>query len=378
MVDESKPPSSQWSASDGATARVRELLDISGALLERRIAAECHKFVGATDKKHGVRVTADSLTYGATSQEASLREIDQCVSLYKEFTVDKLTGVALHVQVPIEAKNRNDVQIFGIDYPPHSYRPRLPLTGFLQGSNLCSLVEPLVPFSEVPLLNPVLLEIKDGSQPLGLFKENVLNNAAGALYDFLSFDLERHEQDHDEEEALIKALIKRFEKYLSEKRYAWWSVLHDWMNLTFTEAIVAEFNQTFRSTGRVYYSINSWCPILCMNGPLWRYDGSKFFPCEALLTRVRVSGWPGKLRLSLIRYTTEAPLLLTNPAGLTGLLKQVAEWFLKIEREINAADNSVKNRCQLESTFYRAAIRHFMRLQRDESLRSDLDLFELM
>src|SRR5258708_663382 len=132
----SDPQKNNWSAIKGAVERVAEILKDSGALLETEVSKVCHQFANHHHKKQGVRVSTESITYGQDTEESPLRQIDQSLSLYKEFVLDELTGVQLHIHLPIEAKHRKDVEGFAIEYPPNSYRPRIPLVGFLHGSQL--------------------------------------------------------------------------------------------------------------------------------------------------------------------------------------------------------------------------------------------------
>lgn len=373
---------SQWNENQDASEYVLRLLEQSGALLEARVSSKCQEFVGSAHNKQGVRVHSDSVTYGSDA-EMNLRQIDQCVSLYKEFVLDERTGIAFNLQIPIEVKNRRNVEVFGIEYPPHSYRPRMPITASLQGSRLSSTIRDALPFENMPLLTPVFLEISDGVTPKKIFDENLSYNAANAAYDFIKFEFSPSRVGEGSDLAMGTEIIKkmrlveRLEQYLVEKRYVWWSVIHDWMRSNLTDALAAEFNRRlFR--GRISYSVNAYFPILCLNGRLWQLSDSKFSECEALLTRVRVKGWPGELRQQLLHYTTEVPLLLTHPDGLAKVLLEASSWFLKVEKNVKAADKKTKQRWHLESAFYQEAVAHFMRQHPRSDIRSDLDFFEMM
>ena len=337
----------------------------------------------AVHNKQGVRAHSDSLTYGSDTEINPLRQIDQCVSLYKEFILDERTGIAFHLQIPIEVKNRRDVEVFRIEYPPHSYRPRMPITAFLQGSRLDSAIRNALPFENLPLLEPVFLEIGNGTTPKKISDENLSYNAASATYDFIKFEFSPSPANEGSELSegaeIIKKmrLLERYQQYLAEKSYVWWSVIYQWMRSNLTDALAADFNRRLHR-GRITYSVNAYFPILCVNGRLWQLSDAKFSECEALLTRVRVNGWPGKLRQELLYYTTEVPLILTHPNGLAKVLLESSSWFLKIEKKIKAADKRTKQRWYLESAFYQEAVTHFMRQQPRNDVRSDLDFFEMM
>lgn len=376
----------KWTESKGATERALRLLEESGALLEQRVSNECLEFVRATHKKRGLRVSSDSVTYGLDTQQDPLRQIDQCVGIYKEFILDNSTGVAFRLEIPIEAKSRRDVEVVGIDYAQDSYRPRMPITGFMQGSLLSGAVVDLLPFSTLPLLHPVLMEITDGSTPKKIVDENLVYKAGSAIYDFIRFEIQPESNESEapadgsaEESTIIKkmGLVSRFEKYLAENHYVWWGVINSWMRSNLSDALATEFVRRLPA-GRLYYGMDACFPILCINGPLWRYSGPKILECNALLTRVRVRGWPGRLRQQLLRYTAEAPLIVTNPKGLMSLLQEASRWFLKVEERLKCADKRTKQRWQLESSFYREALKHFMHGKPEKEIRSDLDVFDIM
>jgi hypothetical protein len=105
-----KMPSQQshWSSSAGARDHVLRLLRDSGALLQEQVAEVCQQFVNDVNKKKGVRVSTDSITYGNDTEESPLRQIDQRVQLYKEFILDERTGVQWILSVPIEVKYRKE------------------------------------------------------------------------------------------------------------------------------------------------------------------------------------------------------------------------------------------------------------------------------
>ena len=76
-----------------------------------------------------------------------------------------------------------------------------------------------------------------------------------------------------------------------------------------------------------------------------------------LLTRVRVPNWPGGLRASLIRYTVEAPLLVTNAGGLRSLLDSSLEWFLGVEKALRVSDETLRSRWLIEAAFFKALVK---------------------
>lgn len=379
MPTKGRQPIRNWTESNGARDRVAELLEESGTLLESHLSEICQAFSGDHRNKKGVRLSAEAITYGHEDNLSSLRQIDHRVSLYKEFILDERTGVQLMVDVLAEAKFRRDVEIVGADLPKGSYRPRLPLAGFLHGSRLSRGIESLTPFEGLPLMNPVLLEIAGGTTPKKVYGENLVHNAAASLYDFITFDLKEATEAEvvAEEEKILSdmGLPQRFQKYLAETHYWWAAVLRDWMAENLTDTHSREFNRRL-GAGRVYHSVHGYVPILFLNGEVWRYLRPGFKPCDSLLTRVRVPNWPGGLRASLIRYTVEAPLLVTNAGGLRSLLDSSLEWFFGIEKALRVSDETFRPRWPIEAAFFKALVKRELAEHPERSLRSDLDTFQ--
>lgn len=378
MSSEDCSGGSKWASNEAATQRVAQLLEESGALLEIHVSRLCQQFSDENTKKRGTRVNSESVTYGKETDEGPLRQIDQCVCLYKEFSIDETTGVQLIVHIPIEAKYRRDIQIFGVEFPPDSYRPRFPLVGFVRGSRLADNLTSVIPFLKIPLLQPVFIEIQGGATPQKVFGENLVHNVAAALYDFIRFDLhvDAKKEGMPEDEAIIHDmhLVDRFDRYLKEKHYIWWPVINSWIAENLTEPLVDEFNRRY-SHGKVYHSIHAHIPVFCANGALWKYALPNFDSSKAMLTRVRVPGWPGSLRIDLVRYTVEAALVITNLDGLRYVLDASLEWFFSLERALRDADPKLISRWPIEAAFFRAAIRNALSKYPEGEVRSDLDVF---
>ena len=226
------------------------------------------------------------------------------------------------------------------------------------------------------LSNVVFLEIQGGSQPQKIHAENLVYNAGAALYDFIKFDLEGELEEESYEGKIIQhmRLVERFEQYLKKNHYAWFSAMQRWMRENLTDTSVEEYNRRL-GEGRMYYRIIGHIPIVCLNGPLWSFRAGKFKPLESLLTRVRIPNWPGRLRRELIRYTAEAPLVVTNLSGLPRILRESLEWFLSLEAGLKSSNSKIKKRWHLESAFYREALRENLRKYPESGLRSDLDVF---
>jgi hypothetical protein len=168
-------------------------------------------------------------------------------------------------------------------------------------------------------------------------------------------------------------LVERFDQYLSEHRYAWWPVLNSWMQDSLSDSLVEEFNSRLGG-GRVFHGLTAHVPVWCSNGSLWNYKALNFDQCAAFLMRVRVPLWPGPLRRSLIRYTAEAPLIITNTSGLRQVLDHCLNWFLVTEDAMKAADAKIIQRWPIESAFYKAVVLKYASEYPSSRLRSDLDI----
>lgn len=369
-----------WIANDGARAHFLRLTEDTGIFLENRLAELASAFATSFTKKKGVRVRAESVTYGRDTEESPLRQIDQVVHFYKEFVLDDRTGIQLSMSVPIEAKYRRDVETCAVSYPSGSYRPTLPVVSDLHGSWLGTTLRTIDLLEGYKLSQPVFIEVEKGITPKRTFGENLVFNAAAELYDFIHFDCGEHSSPFGESFIKKAKLLERFEKYLAEKHYAWWSVIREWMNENISSALVTEFNREFLPD-RCYFGVNVFIPVVFMNGPLHDLENATnkeapvFRSCDAIMTRVRVPRWPGQLRRELLGYTVEAPLLITNESGLAKLLTSCLDGFLAFETCLKRARPTLGERWPIEAAFYQMALDRF--LSSDESdVRSDLDVFQ--
>ena len=145
------------------------------------------------------------------------------------------------------------------------------------------------------------------------------------------------------------------------------------MRDNFTEEVILKFNEMLGNS-RLFQGIELYCPIICMDIPIWMYDGKVFSPCDSLLTRIRVNRWPGSLRQTLAGYTAEAPILIVSQSGLSNILEESKRWFHKTESVIGRADTRVKGRWFIESAFYQMALRKGFAEEPQSWVRSDLDI----
>jgi hypothetical protein len=368
-----------WITNDGARAHFLRLTQDTGIFLENRLAELASAFATSSTKRKAVRVSAESVTYGRDTEESPLRQIDQLVQFYKEFVLDDRTGIQLIMNVPIEAKYRRDVETCAVSYPTGSYRPALPIVSDLHGSSLGATLRTIKLFEGYKLSQPVFIEVEEGITPKRIFGENLVFSAAAALYDFIHFACAEHSIPIGESFIKKARLLERFEKYLAEKHYAWWAVILEWMNENLSSSLVARFNQEFLPD-RCYFGVNVFIPVLFMNGPIHDLENATnkeapvFRSCDAIITRVRVPRWPGRLRRDLLGYTAEAPLIITNQSGLAQLLTSCLDGFLAFETCLKRARPILGERWPIEAAFYQMALDRFLTGE-ESGVRSDLDVF---
>jgi len=233
---------------------------------------------------------------------------------------------------------------------------------------------------DIELSQPVFVEVEKGTTPKRVFGENLVFNSAAALYDYIHFDCERHHGAPMGHSVIQKAkLLERFEKYLAEKHYYWPQVIRDWMDRNLTQTLVTEFNRDCLPR-RCFFGVNVYVPVLFINGPIHSLvesakKSTQFERRDLIVTRVRVPGWPAKLRRDLLGYTAEAPLLITNEDGISQLLIACNDGFLALEKILKRARSTFAERWPIEAAFYQMALERLL-TEDDSSVRSDLDFFQ--
>ena len=152
------------------------------------------------------------------------------------------------------------------------------------------------------------------------------------------------------------------------------------MNENITSALASEFNRQCLPR-RCYFGVNVYVPVIFIGGPIHDLadattdDSPIFRSCDGMMTRVRVPGWPGRLRRELLGYTAEAPVFITNQAGLTPFLTTCLEGFLGLEASLKRVRPRFADRWPIEAAFYQMALVRFLERE-DSALRSDLDIFQ--
>ena len=109
-----EPDPSEWLENDDARKHVTSLLNKSGVTLEALVTRQCQRIVSPRVSHGGPFINASSLVYGNPDSDKPLREIDQVITMYEEWEQSEVLGMQLILQAMIEAKHRDDVQIFGI------------------------------------------------------------------------------------------------------------------------------------------------------------------------------------------------------------------------------------------------------------------------
>jgi len=305
------------------------------------------------------------------------REIDQVVQLYEEFDVDERTGIQLVFNIPVECKYRSDVEYFAFPLPmlrPHTF----PVTSDLAGSDYFrSLAGTDRILQSIPLADLSLVQIEGGRTPKMIHKENVIYNAASALYDFVLFNLRRYGTPMSDD-PLLQELFESFQGYLNRHHYAWWMVLGEWMREN-VSCRAEDFNERYFGGHRLHHVVVIHLPIVCVSGDLFQVHGGElseiagFAKINACVTRIRKHGWPGDARFTLLARGAEVPVVVTNPAGLTGVLNIAITWFSNVRAMLKRANPSVKA-WAVEAMFFQKVVHHFAAAEPDEGYRSDLDI----
>jgi hypothetical protein len=370
-----------WIESDGARARVKELLAQSGVPLELEVARICQRFV-ATTKGRDARISAQRLVYGEATADEAYREIDQTVSFYDEFPLTEKLGIALHIQVLIECKHRKNMEAFAFPYQTENrLQAVMPITSSLAGSRLVRRVASLTPGSiaRLPLCGIALLEIDGGKTPNKVLDENLIYKSAASLYDFVKSQIRTAVYSHDPT-VRIMDLDAKFREYLQENSYAWWSVARQWIDNQADE-VAEEFNGRYFTGGQLYHGIDVYVPVICVESPIYQVDldqvpaASGFKQFGLSLTGVRIPGWPGSNRENIVAAAAEGLVVLASSTALYELLESVHEFFNEIVATLASSDERLKKRSALEAAFIRDAIHTYSAF--DNYLgryRSDLDL----
>jgi len=360
---------------------VQELLTHSGVPLELDVARLCQKFVAENDGRHDVHVSTQRLVYGEAGPEQTYREIDQDVKFYYEVPINDDLGIVLHMDVVIECKHRKNMEAFAFAYQSNSREQAiLPVSSSLARSELVRRVTRTEPtmLANLPLCAVALLEI-DGAEPKKVLDEQLIYKAGASLFDYVKFEL-RNSPRADNPTVRLMALDDQFRAYLEENDYAWWSVARTWISQR-DDGVVSEFNARYFGGRRLFHSIDIYVPVICLQSPMYLVTtgGSSgqcvFERTPISLTGVRVPGWPGSNKESIVRTSAEGLVLIATVGGLEELLRSVHQWFDAMVDELATSDDHLKKRCAIEAEFIREAIHTYSAFDNFSGMyRSNVDL----
>jgi hypothetical protein len=375
---------SGWLDSANARAYVTRLIRESGVPLEASLSRLCHRFVTVWDDTKGCRIASDPLVYGV-DRDRPLREIDQLVTFYRDIPVTDRLGVQLILSAPIEAKARRQVELFGLEVSGQEVGAgALPIAGELAHSSFVrNDVAAHVPahMKAQRIQRVAALKFKDDT-PQSVHEEKLVNNATGALYDFimestapegLSPLTEAHRSESD---PILAALLGEFDEYVRVNHFLAEHVVRRWVSQV-PDDRVKEYVASITGGRRVYRMLDIYCPVLCIDQPmhLVEVDGFgeivDFAATEALTTSVRIAGWhtgPGQ-RLS--RRGPEAVVSLMTLRGVEDLLIDLLHLFHTIAAQIGELSSEAADRAIFEHDFVSAVVD---RSQNDSNYRSDLDM----
>lgn len=372
---------SKWLENADATHQLKFLLEQAGLPLELHTEQLANDFCRSHNQPDKVHVTSEKVVYAPPGAENDYREIDQRIQIYEEFEIGKLTGIQLTINMPIECKNRWNTECFAFPLRDKNSHFGFPIVSDFGGSSLIRYVE-----SSYTALKPttpasaVLVEIEDGQTPKKLYKENLIYNAAGSLYDFVLFDLSGFDEDEEDRRPTDQEnlLLRRFNQYLNSNGYVWWSTLRQWMKNIDSSEFDA-YNEEMFGSGRIYHPVSAHLPIVCLNSPLYEVevDGASkiksFKEIDYCLSRIRKRGWPGKSRFKLAMRTPEVAVIVTNLAGLPKALELGFQWYEEIKYFFRQAPAEMERKWPLESAFFRSVVRYHAK-DEGTSYRSDLDI----
>lgn len=385
----------EWMKNEGATRRVKELLVEAGVPLEVGVLRVCTEYARKVDQrktKHvdergvvtleGRGATAQRVVYGAGTEDQPVREIDCLFHVYDEFELNETLGIQLIMDVPVACKRRKDTEIFGIRDPILSVqkwtRGVFPLASDLAGSQLARQLARVETSWPAQVAGITLLKIEGGKTPKGVHVEKLLYNAGASLYDFVKFTEAGFSVSARSPK--VDGLLAQLDEHVREHGYYWLSVIHRWVREHVSTDECAEYAA---GVGRVYHSIRSYLPVVCFGGPIHeavalRAGGFQLATCGSLAIGLRVPGWRQFGNWSLVQRSAEAPVVVTNPDGLLGVLETAVRWFEAQRQCLLNTDESVRRRAWLESALVQTAHEKYARQDIQDLYRSDMDITQLV
>jgi hypothetical protein len=374
---------SKWTSNTDATNRVKTLLEHAGIPLELEVSGICSEFCAS---HLDANISSDRIIYSSVDTMDTYREVDQNVQIYKEFEVNDFTKVQLIANISIECKYRKDIEVFAFPLIKEDCYRRFPVhSGFCGSAFFRILRNAYNSCSELPLASTVLLEVEAGQTPKKVHSENLIYNAAGALYDFIKFDLSAEEEiELTYSDLLVDelGLLKEFEAYLSEKRYLWNHVLNSWIS-SLAEQKCSLFKERYYGGNPPYHHLCTHLPVVCVNGPIYSTKWSaqnrieSFHEIPFCFTVIRKHGWPGLAYSGLMTRSPEVPAIVTNARNLQKVLEIGFNWYKEIYEGLIGAPKEVLDRWPIEACVFQRVMRYFHQKETESGYRSDLDLVNI-
>lgn len=377
---------SHWTNNPDARNRVAEILRHAGIPLELRVAGECELFCKDRNPPKTSHLRTCKLVYSPLDDHNCYREVDQLVTIYEEFPISKQTGIQLIGSIPIECKYRHGIEYFAFHLGGNHAHEGFPVWSSLAGSQLFRSLRPTYStLRDFPPALASMVEIRDGKTPSTLFKENIIHNSIGSLYDYALHEVGSApiiEGIFEDSELKKVRHFAAFQRYIQKNNYAWWSVLRDQIEAIPLEAC-RRFNRVL-SRSRAFYGIHFALPVICVNGPIYSVASNQSFEItdykeiESCLISIRKQSWPGHARFALLKRTAEVPAVLTTPKGLRKVLEAALRWHSEIRNVLVNTDSTLLERWQLEAALYSMVLTHYQKKDPLLSYRSDIDIDEYL
>lgn len=374
---------SKWTSNTDATNRVKTLLEQAGIPLELEVSGICSEFCAS---HLDANISSDRIIYSIADTMDTYREVDQNVQIYKEFEINDFTKVQLIANIPIECKYRKDIEVFAFPLIKEDSYRRFPVYSDFCGSAFFRILSNAYNSCfELPLTSIVLLEVEAGQTPKKVHNENLIYNAAGALYDFIKFDLSAEEGIGLPYPDLLVdelGLVKEFKAYLSEKRYLWNHVLNSWIS-SFAEQKCSLFKNRYYGGNPPYHRLCTHLPVVCVNGPIYSTEWSaqnrieSFHEIPFCFTVFRKHGWPGLAYSGLMTRSPEVPAIVTNARNLQKVLEIGFNWYKEVYEGLIGAPKEVLDRWPIEACVFQRVMRHFYQKEIESGYRSDLDIVNI-
>lgn len=373
---------SDWISNPGAVDRVKELLEHAGVPLELKVSEICDEFCTSHPDAD---ISSQRVVYSSVDTTENFREVDQNVVIYKEFKVRDSTLVQLISNIPIECKYRKDIEIFAFPLGQGDFARRFPAYSNFCGSDFFRILRNAFnSLSKVPHASVVPLEIRDGETPKKAHKENLIYNAAGALYDFVKHDVSAFEEEPSYSDRLLDALglFEEFEEYLSSGKYLWRDALRHWF-LSLDKQKYSLFSERYHGRNPAFHSVITHLPVVCVNGPIYStiwnaHDGIESFQeMPYALVDIRKSDWPGSAYLGLMTRSPEVPTILTNQQNLLSALEIGLQWHEEICETLTEASIQELDSWPLQASMFHRVMRDNYHREAKGGYRSDFAEFDI-